>query len=693
MDISSLSRLLNPWDSGPLLYVRPFLAPAAVFFACFYGIQSVRSSWRKKGNTWRENYAKFKKLSPFLFPGKDEDARAYKTDLAVVATCSMLSRVFNALLPILLRRIIDQLADSSTSQAPLVEILVFIALRQVVSEAVTTLHWTRLSLVETEISNRLHCHLYDKTLALSADWHDASQPMETYGTIANGASRFARFAMSILFDKATAVIDLLVAIAAFWRLFGARLAWAMAAVAAGYVWAAQRLTPGATRRDEFAAVVRLRREQRRLGGDALRNWHTVAAFDNAAHERARYRDAVARTAAGERAMRSVRFHVSWKKDAVLALGFLVLSLMASRRIKQGGGQGQQGGGVGDYVVLLQFWQDLSFPIQNFVSWAGWFDDFFVESDKMIDILERQPTIRDKAGAPEFQLGGGDIEFDHVSFSYQHDDPDPQHAKEVDGSDKDRGQGARKRAAVKDVSFKIKGGTTVAIVGETGGGKSTLLRLLCRLHDVDAGAVRVDGQDLRDVRLDSWMRHVRVVPQLVGVFNDTVAANVKYGHRGGGAVTQADCEAACAAATLHHKIVGGGFPKQYDEVVGERAGTRLSGGELQRLAIARVLLRHDADDNDDRSKVVLLDEAMSSLDSETEWAIQRRLREFARGRTVVIVAHRLATVAHADLILAVKDGAVVESGRQDELLAKRGYYYNLWDKQRLQSGETTTGTTT
>lgn len=689
MDISSLPQLLNLWESGILLYVRPFLALAAVFFACLYGILSVRSSWREKGNTWRENYAKFKKLSPFLFPSKDEDARAYKTDLVVAATCSMLSRVFNALMPILLRRIIDQLADSSTSQVPLVEILVFIALRQVVSEAVTTLHCSRLSLVETEISNRLHCHLYDKTLALSADWHDASQPMETYGTIANGAARFARFAMSILFDKATTIIDLLVAVAAFWRLFGARLAWAMAAVAAGYVWAARRLTPATTRRDEFAAVVRLRREQQRLGGDGLRNWHTVAAFDNAAHERARYRDAVARTVAGERAMRSARVQVSWKKDAVLALGFLVLSLMASRRIK---GRGQQGGGgVGDYVVLLQFWQDLSFPIQNFVSWAGWFDDFFVESDKMIDILERQPTIQDKAGAPDFQLGDGDIEFDHVSFSYQHDDD--QHAKEVDGSDKDRDQGAQKRAAVKDVSFKIKGGTTVAIVGETGGGKSTLLRLLCRLHDVDAGAVRVDGQDLRDVRLGSWMRHVRVVPQLVGVFNDTVAANVQYGHRGGGAVTQADCKAACAAAALHHKIVGGGFPKQYDEVVGERAGTRLSGGELQRLAIARVLLRHDAADDDDRSKVVLLDEAMSSLDSETEWAIQRRLREFARGRTVVIVAHRLATVAHADLILAVKDGAVVESGRQDELLAKRGYYYNLWDKQRLQSGEITISTTT
>lgn len=686
----SLPQLLSPWESGItktglFLYARQFLAPAAVFFPFLYGITSVRSSLRKKSDAlqiWRKNYANFRKLSPFMFPGKNEDSRSYKIDLATVATCSVLSRVFNALLPILLRRIIDQLADSSTNQIPLVEVLVFIALRQVVSEAVTTLHWNKFTHVESAISNRLCCCLYDKTLALSADWHDTTQPMDTYVAIITGGPRFGRFVMSILFDKVAAIIDLLVAIAAFWRLFGSRLALAMAAIAVVYVWAARRIIP-ATRREEFATVLRLRREQHRIGGDALRNWHTVAAFNNVAHEQARHRDAASRTVAMERERGSSRVQVTWKKNVVLALGLLVLSLMTTGRIKSG--RGQQG--VGDYVMLLQFWNDLAFPIQNFVSWAGWFDDFFVESDKIIEILEKQPTVRDKDGAPEFRLLNGDIEFDQVSFSYKHDNAkDENDAKEEVTSDKTKDKDDEKRAdnaaapaapAVKNMSFKVKGGTTVAIVGETGGGKSTLLRLLCRLHDVDSGSIRIDGQDIRDVQLGSLMQHVSIVPQIISVFNDTVASNLKYGNF---TATQADCEAACEAAALHKKIVSS-FQKQYEEIVGEH-GTRMSGGELQRLAIARVLLRHDAS-----NKIVLFDEAMSSLDSETEWEIQRRLREFGKGRTVIIIAHRLATVAHADLILAIKNGVIVESGGQEELLAKRGYYYNLWDKQKLQS-ETT-----
>lgn len=684
----SLPHFLSPWESGItrtglFLYSRQFLVPAAVFFPFLYGISSVRSSLRKKSDTlqiWRKNYANFRKLTPFMFPGRGEDSRSYKIDLATVATCSVLSRVFNAMLPILLRRIIDQLADSSTHQIPLVEILVFIALRQVVSEAVTTLHWNKFTHVESAISNRLCCCLYDKTLALSADWHDATQPMDTYVAIINGGPRFGRFVMSILFDKVTAIIDLLVAIAAFWRLFGSRLALAMAAIAVVYVWAARRIMP-ATRLEEFAAIVRLRREQHRIGGDALKNWHTVAAFNNVAHEQARHRDAASRTVDMARKRDTSRVQITWKKNVVLALGLSVLSLMTTGQIVSG--RGQQG--VGDYVMLLQFWNDLAFPIQNFVSWATWFEEFFVESDKIIEILEKQPTIRDKDGASEFRLLNGDIEFDQVSFSYKHDNAkDENDAKEAATSDKTRDKDDGKSAhdaapasAVKNVSFKVKGGTTVAIVGETGGGKSTLLRLLCRLHDVDAGSIRIDGQDIRDVRLGSLMQHVSIVPQIISVFNDTVASNLKYGNL---TATQADCEAACEAAALHKKIVGG-FQKQYEEVVGE-SGTRMSGGELQRLAIARVLVRHDAS-----NKIVLFDEAMSSLDSETEWDIQRRLREFGKGRTVVIIAHRLATVAHADLILAVKDGVIVESGGQEELLAKKGYYYRLWDKQRLQSENT------
>lgn len=626
-----------------LFYVRYFFIPAVVILPFFHGIASI--PFLRKGETlqiWRRNYASFKKLSPMLLPGKDEDPRAYLVDLATLIICVLLTCVFNVVIPVLVRRIVDQLVNTQTVTIPTTEILVLAVLRQVISKVVSTMHWTKRARVEAEVGDRLASRLYDNVLTLSADYHDANQSMSMYITIVSGSARFGHFAMSIFFDKIPAFVDLVVAVVAFWRFFDAHLAFVMAATLIVYIAASLRFDT--TSHNDFSAMTNLRREQDLIGGDALRNWHTVTVFNNVGYERRRYREATKRAGGARQALWVAREQASWKKNVVLACGLAVLSLMAAARINNDGK-------VGDFVLLLQYWSSISVPIQNFVSWGSWVDDFFNESDKMIEILETKPTIRDKPDAPELTLRNGDIEFDQVRFSYKFGD---------------KGQ----RAAVKDVSFKVQGGTTVAIVGETGGGKSTLLRLLCRQYDVDHGSIRVDGQDIRHVQLGSLLRHIGIVPQIISVFNDTVRQNLKYGNFD---ATQEDCEAACEVAALHNKIKG--FPGQYGQKIGEQ-GTKLSGGELQRLAIARVVLRD--------SKIVLFDEAMSSLDSETEWKIQARLRELCADKTVVIIAHRLATLAHANLILAVKDGVIVESGRQEELLAKRGYYYSLWDKQRLQS---------
>lgn len=308
-------------------------------------------------------------------------------------------------------------------------------------------------------------------------------------------------------------------------------------------------------------------------------------------------------------------------------------------------------------MLLHYWSALDSSIGSIASYSLWFNYFMKESKSMYELLEAEPTIQDKDGAPEFRLVEGGIEFDQVTSSFRRLGNGK---REEDKSD-EKGKKENITTAVKDVAFKVHGGTTPAIVGETGGGKSTLLRLLCRFYDVDKGTIRVDEQDIRDVQLSLFMWHVSIVPQMIQIFNDTVLANLKYGNFD---ATQVECEAACESAALHHEITTR-LANQYEEIIGER-GPNLSGGELQRLAIARVLIRHDAD-----KKIVLFDEAISSLDSETEWMIQARLREFCKGRTTIIVAHRLATIAHADMILAVKDGTVVECGRQEELLAQRG----------------------
>lgn len=195
----------------------------------------------------------------------------------------------------------------------------------------------------------------------------------------------------------------------------------------------------------------------------------------------------------------------------------------------------------------------------------------------------------------------------------------------------------------------------------------MLKLLIRSYDA-AGSITVDGQDIKSIRKESLIQHIGIVPQNVGVFNTSVLGNLRYAKP---SATLEECQEACRTVSLHEKITS--FKHGYDEIVGE-GGSKLSGGELQRLAIARVLLRDP--------EIVLLDEASSNLDSETETQIQEHLRKWAMNRTVVIVAHRLASVAHADLILAVKDGHVVEQGSHKELLEKKGYFWELWEKQKL-----------
>ena len=207
---------------------------------------------------------------------------------------------------------------------------------------------------------------------------------------------------------------------------------------------------------------------------------------------------------------------------------------------------------------------------------------------------------------------------------------------------------------------------MAIVGRSGGGKSTLLKLLTRSYEPQSGSISVDGQDIQDVRRASLVRHMSIASPNVGVLNKSVLENLRYAKPG---ASVQECEDVCKAACLHQKITKS-FDKGYDEAIGRY---KFSNGEAQRLAIARVLLRD--------SQIVLLDEATSNLDSETEYKIQKHLREWCAGRTVVVITHRLATIASADTILAVKDGRIVEQGPLAELLANKGYFYELWDRQR------------
>jgi ATP-binding cassette subfamily B protein len=268
----------------------------------------------------------------------------------------------------------------------------------------------------------------------------------------------------------------------------------------------------------------------------------------------------------------------------------------------------------------------------------------IDMEKMFDLMAEDPQVADASHAKLLERGGGEVSFEDVQFSYD-----------------------RRRSILKGVSFRIPAGKTVAVVGPSGSGKSTIGRLLYRFYDVEQGAIRIDGQDIREVTQDSLRAYIGVVPQDTVLFNETIYYNIAYGKPN---ATPAEIEHAARTAHVHDFIMA--MPDGYQTLVGER-GLKLSGGEKQRVAIARTVIKDPA--------ILLLDEATSALDSHTEQEIQKNLREISRGRTTLCIAHRLSTVVDADEILVLEDGTVVERGRHAELLAMHGRYTAMWRRQQ------------
>jgi ATP-binding cassette subfamily B protein len=269
---------------------------------------------------------------------------------------------------------------------------------------------------------------------------------------------------------------------------------------------------------------------------------------------------------------------------------------------------------------------------------------------MFALLDENREVADAPTAVGLRLDQAQLQFQHIDFSYE-----------------------AKRQILFDVDFSVAAGTTTAVVGHSGSGKSTLARLLFRFYDVDRGAILIDGQDIREVTQTSLRQAIGIVPQDTVLFNDTIAYNIAYGKPG---TEQSEIEAAARAAYIHDFILS--LPDGYQTMVGER-GLKLSGGEKQRVAIARTLLKNP--------KILVFDEATSALDSQAEQAIQEQLKDIARNRTTLVIAHRLSTIADAQQILVMSQGRIVERGTHVELLAARGMYADMWERQQARAAET------
>ncbi len=377
--------------------------------------------------------------------------------------------------------------------------------------------------------------------------------------------------------------------------------------------------------------------------DSLLNYETVKYFGNEAHEANRYDE---RLANYEEA--AVKSNVSlaalnFGQAAIISVGLTLVMILSADGIVDGTMT------VGDFVLANTYLMQLYQPLNLFGFVYREIKQALIDIEAMFQLLAVDAEIVDAPEAHELRTDGSSIRFENVDFAYD-----------------------VRRPILKGVDFEVPAGKKVAVVGPSGAGKSTLSRLLFRFYDVAGGAIRIDGQDLRDVTQHSLRAAIGIVPQDTVLFNDTVAYNIAYGRPG---ATQEEVEEAARLARIHDFVMG--LPDGYDTMVGER-GLKLSGGEKQRVAIARTILK---DPN-----ILIFDEATSALDTHTERAIQANLNDIARGRTTLVVAHRLSTVVDAGEILVLDGGRIVERGRHLELLERDGVYAGMWQRQQQGSDD-------
>ena len=372
--------------------------------------------------------------------------------------------------------------------------------------------------------------------------------------------------------------------------------------------------------------------------DSLLNYETVKYFGNEEHEAQRFdRSMKGYEGAAIKTTTSLAV-LNVGQTLIFSIGLTVLMLMAAQGIADGVLT------VGSFVMINAYLIQLYQPLNMLGTVYREIRQALIDMETMFALLQVPAEISDKPNASDLEVAGGALEFDGVGFHY---DPD--------------------RPILDRISFRVPAGRTLAIVGPSGAGKSTVARILFRFYDISGGVVRIDGQDIRDVRQSSLRAAIGMVPQDTVLFNDTIRYNIRYGRP---EASDAEVEEAASLAQISTFIDS--LPQGYDTRVGER-GLKLSGGEKQRVAIARTILKNPP--------ILVLDEATSALDTHTEREIQAALRSISKDRTTLIIAHRLSTVVDADEILVLDRGRVVERGRHAELLALGGVYASMWNRQR------------
>jgi ATP-binding cassette subfamily B protein len=561
----------------------------------------------------------------------------YRLRLGAAFVLTLVGKVLAVVSPLVLAEGINRLAsgDSAGALPAFIGLAGFWAALRFASVAGPQIRDAIFQPISEQAQRRAGTRVFSHVHSLSVRFHQSKRTGGVYRTIERGVRAIDFLLRFLAFNIAPTIIELFLAAA----VLGFKYGWTFSLIAGLTVFIYAWMTFGVTewrlkhRREMNEADT----EAAGRAVDSLLNFETVKSFAAEARESERYDRALASYAgAAVRAYTSLVV-LNVVQSIIMTVGLVAMVIAAGVLVARGGM------GPGDITAVILIMTNLYAPL-NILGFAyREIKQTSIDMEKMFALLDEAPDVADAPNAAMLRPALGEVVFDSVSFAHE-------------GRD----------AGLDAISFTAPAGRTTAIVGPSGAGKSTILKLLFRFYDPLSGRVLIDGQDLRAVTQGSLRSALGLVPQDVVLFNDTIRYNIGYGKPD---ATQRDLEEAARRAQLLHFIES--LPQGWETRVGER-GLKLSGGEKQRVGIARVVLKDPA--------ILILDEATSSLDSATEADVQQALEEASRGRTTLVVAHRLSTIAGADQIIVLDQGRVVERGSHAALIARDGLYASLWKRQ-------------
>ncbi len=587
-----------------------------------------RTDWRVIGD-----------LLPYLL--------AYKARVALAISCLIAGKFANLGIPVLLKHLIDALDVRNTVPNALlivpIGLIVGYGLLRFSASMFSELREALFARVTQHAVRQIALEVFAHLHALSLRFHLGRQTGGVSRDIERGTRAIQSLVSYSLYSILPTIIEFAMVLGYFSVFYDIWFAAITLAALLLYICFTILVTEWRTHLRRTMNDMDSRANQKAI--DSLLNFETVKYFGNEAFEARRYDENLIRyQAAAIKSQQSLAM-LNLGQQAIIAVGLVLILWRATLGVANGTMT------LGDLVLVNTLMIQLYIPLNFLGVIYREIKQSLTDLDRMFTLLTADKEVADAPGATNLAIldpaVGPEVRFEHVSFHY-----DP------------------KREILKDISFVIPAGTITAVVGRSGAGKSTLARLLFRFYDIQSGKILIDTQEIRSVQQTSLRQSIGIVPQDTVLFNDTIAYNIAYGRPG---ASTEEIHAAARAAQMDQFIEH--LPEGYETQVGER-GLKLSGGEKQRVAIARTLLKRPA--------MLIFDEATSALDSKTERALQDELSGLARNRTTLIIAHRLSTIVHADQILVMEHGQIIERGTHDALITANGAYTQMWQMQKRQA---------